>query len=226
MALNKSIVLSKLFGARSYKPKTLLYFAYKCAKYNNIDISIMNNVLCNITPALNRCILSCEESFGLSVHYEALRSWDWSINNRMPISLFLTLMNIDEYDNIIGDNLQETMKICKTYYFKDRRVKVPGQPSLLRICSDCFNCEDDPDDFKYLLDTTIFVEDLEEIISSIICNTDLYWCEQCYTMPLFTLHEIYGQWYNKKYDSDSSDDYDYFSSYIKHPKSNISLDEQ
>lgn len=227
MALyNKSVVISKLFGTKCFRPKTLLYFAYKCAKYNSIDIGTMSTVLSNISPVLNKFILSCEESFGLSVHYDALKSWDWSVARPMPNSLFLTLMDVDDYDKIIGDNLEDTMQVCCTYYFKDSRVRLPNRVNLSKICNECFNNEDNPDDFTYLLNSTIYVEDIEDFIVNIVCNDREYWCQQCYTMPLFTLHTIHGLWMKRRYSSSSDDDIDSYSRYVKHPKSTIPLDEQ
>lgn len=239
MALNnKSLVISKLFGSgKCFKPKTLLYYAYKCAKNNGVDIGHYNIVLSNIIPVLNKSILSCEESFGLSVHFKALRKWDWSVAKTMPNSLFLTLMNydVDQYDDIIGDNLQDTMIVCKELYFKDRRVRQPNGVNLTKICSECFNNEDNPNDFTYLLDSATFVEDIEDYITDIIRNDRDYWCQQCYTMPLFTLlpdlHPIIANWMREErrekrgYDSSSDEDVESYSRYVKHPKSDISLDE-
>lgn len=227
MALNnKSLVISKLFGAKCFRPKTLLYISYRYAKLNGIKIGSMSKVLSNITPVLNKFILSCEESFGLPVHFDALKLWDWSVAATMPNSLFLTLMNVEDYECIIGDNLQDTMVVCKSYYFKDRRIRQPNGINLSKICNECFNNDSNPDDFSYLLDSTIFVEDIENFLSNIICNDREYWCQQCYTMPLFTLHPVHGRWIKRRYSSSSDDDIESYSRYVKHPKSTIPLDEQ
>lgn len=224
--INKSDLIRKLFGTKCFRPKTLLYYAYKCAVSNGINIENMSRVLSNITPVLNKFILSSEESFGLSVHFDALKIWDWSVAVTMPNSLFLTLMDINDYENVIGDNLQDTMLVCKTYYFKNRRVRLTNGNNMKKICRKCFNNEDNPDDFTYMLDSTIFVEDIEEFMPNIICNDKDYWCQQCYTMPLFTLHTVYGNCIKRRYSTSSDEDVDLYSRYVKHPKSTISLDEQ
>lgn len=227
MALyNKSVVISKLFDTKCFRPKTLLYFAYKCAKCNSIDIGSMATVLSNINFVLDKFILSCEESFGLSVHYNALKLWDWSVAKSMPNSLFLTLMDVNDYEKVIGNNLEDTMQVYKNYYFKDRRIRQPNGINLIKICNECFNNEDTPDNFTYLLDSTTFVEDIEEFLPNVICNDREYWCQQCYTMPLFTLHSVYNRLMKRRYSSSSDDYVGSFSKYVKHPKSSICLDEQ
>lgn len=228
MSIAKFLCVRRLFQ-KSYNPKTLFYEAYKTARLNNLDMSVLPISIQRMSYDLDNQILLCDEDFNDIVASEKLSHWDWTSIKRLPIALFLALMHLKE----IPDWLDETMLVESNYYHKElinirdpydtdelnewNNLRKPFK-TMWKICKNCYlNCED-PDQYRFIYNKCIFIEDAELIMSRLQDGSS--WCEMCHTTPLFALSVVYENSPNRKrlcYDSSDDDDYITESFFVTHP---------
>ena len=230
MSIAKFLCVRRLFE-KVYNPKSLFYEAYKTARLNGLDLSILPKPILNMQHDLDTQIIACGEDIDDILAMEELKHWDWTKQNRLPLQLYLAVMHLNE----IPEWLDETMLIECVYYFKElinhrdpydtdefNAWNMNGKPfkTMWKICKSCYsNCED-PDEYRFMYNRTVFVEDAEDIINRLQDGSS--WCQLCHTCPLFNISVIYENSPNKKRRySTSSDDDEYMSNsfFVKHPNS-------
>lgn len=228
MSIAKFLCIRRLFE-KVYNPKSLFYEAYKTARLNGLDMSILPKPILKMSHDMDIQIIACGEDIDHTIAMEELKYWDWTKQTRLPFQLFLAVMHLTE----IPEWLDETMLIENVYYFKElRNHRDPYDTdefnswncnekpfrTFWKICKDCFiHCEN-PDHYKFMYTRTVFVEDADDIVNRLSDGDS--WCQLCHTYPLFTISTIYeNSPNNKRRYSSSSDDDDYMSNsfYVKHP---------
>ncbi len=232
MSIARFLCVRRLFE-KVYNPKSLFYEAYKTARLNGLDLSILPKPILNMQHDLDTQIIACGEDIDHTLAMEELEHWDWTEQNRLPFQLYLAVMHLKE----IPEWLDETMLIECVYYFKElinyrdpydtdefNAWNINGKPfkTMWKICKFCYtNCED-PDEYRFMYNRTVFVEDAEDIIKRLQNGSS--WCQVCHTCPLFNISVIYENSPNKKRrysNSSEEEDFEYMSNsfFVKHPNS-------
>ncbi|AFV91529.1 nonstructural protein NS3 [Pseudoplusia includens densovirus] len=230
MSNSRIALIRRLFAPKVYNPKSMFYLAYKSARLNGVSFSRLPKKIRKMQHDMDTQIIACGEDIDHTLAIEELEKWDWTQQKRLPFQLFLAAMHLKE----IPDWLDETMLIESVYYFKElinyrdpydtdefNTWNMNGKPfkTIWKICKFCYtNCED-PDEYRFMFNRTVFAEDAEEIVQRF--QDESSWCEICHTCPLFNISVIYeNSPNNKRKCSSSSDDEDIISDsfYVKHPK--------
>ncbi len=230
MSIARFLCVRRLFE-KTYNPKSLFYEAYKTARLNGLDMSILPKPILDMSHNMDTQIIACGEDINHTIAMEELNFWDWTKQKNLPFQLFLAVMHLKE----IPDWLDETMLVESIYYFKELiNYRDPYDADELniwngnrkpfrtmwKICKSCYTHCEDPDEYRFIYNRTIFVEDAEEILNRLHDSNS--WCQICHTCPLFTISVMYENSPNKKRKySTSSDEDDYMSNsfYVKHPNS-------
>lgn len=211
MSIPRYLVIRRLF-AKSFEPKSLFYLAYKCARLQGLDLNVLPKSILKQQYQLDTEIIKCGEDMDHTIAKLQLLNWNWSIQNRLPFQLFLAVMCTTE----IPEWIDETMQVVAVYYFKelinlpdpydtdelnDWNLNARKPKTLWRICKFCKETTEDIDNYRFICNRSIFIEDAEDIILRL--QNEKTWCDICHTCPLITLHNAYGK--RSKFEYSSSD---------------------